>query len=230
MRVLIVEDSADVAATIADYLEHRGHHVDCAYDGLTGLHLAASHPFDVLVLDLTLPGLDGVEVCRRLRQDAGNDIPILMLTARSEVNDKLDGLGSGADDYLVKPCDLKELEARLAALHRRHAGRVTTGPLRVGDLELREDTVEVVRAGVPIRLPRLHFQLLAMLMKASPRVVPRQDLEYALWGDDPPASDALRSHMHGLRQAIDKPFDQPLLETVHGVGYRLRIRHDETAA
>lgn len=228
MRVLIVEDSSDVAANIVDYLEQRGHHVDCAYDGLSGLHRAATQTFDVLVLDLTLPGLDGIEVCRRLRQDAASDVPILMLTARSELEDKLDGLARGADDYLVKPCNLRELEARLAALHRRHSGQVARAPLRVGDLELREDTVEVCRAGVAIRLPRLHFQLLTMLMRASPRVVTRQDLEYALWGEDPPPSDSLRSHMHGLRQAIDKPFERPLLETVHGVGYRLRASHGET--
>ena len=222
MDVLLIEDNPDLAGNIVDYLESRGHRVDLARDGLSGLHFAASKAFDAIVLDLGLPGIDGVELCRRLREE-GLATPILMLTARGELDDKVLGLEAGADDYLVKPLSLRELEARLRAQVRRVAGGLEQQRLQVGDLLLDERTRQVSRQGRRIALAPLDYQLLRLLMRASPAVLPRERLESLLWGDDPPDSDALRAHIHRLRLAIDRPFDVPLLHTVPHVGYRLAV-------
>ena len=222
MDVLLIEDNPDLAGNLVDYLESRGHRVDLARDGLSGLHFAASKAFDAIVLDLGLPGIDGVELCRRLREE-GLATPILMLTARGELDDKVLGLEAGADDYLVKPLSLRELEARLRAQVRRAAGGLEQQRLQVGDLLLDERTRQVSRQGRRIALAPLDYQLLRLLMRASPAVLPRERLESLLWGDDPPDSDALRAHIHRLRLAIDRPFDVPLLHTVPHVGYRLAV-------
>jgi DNA-binding response OmpR family regulator len=224
MRVLIVEDNRDLAANLVDYLEAQGHEVDSALDGITGLHLAVVGDFDAIVLDLALPGIDGTEVCRRLRAE-GRSTPILMLTARGELEDRIHGLDIGADDYLVKPVPLRELEARLRANVRRARGGLEHAHLQVADLTLDERTMDVARAGRSIALTNLGFQLLRVLMRQSPAVVTRQRLESELWGDHPPETDSLRSHIHLLRRAIDHPFATPLLHTVHGVGYRIAVAH-----
>jgi DNA-binding response OmpR family regulator len=229
MDVLLIEDNRDLAGNLLDHLEACGHRVDWASDGLSGLHLAASKPFDAIVLDLGLPGLDGIELCRRLREE-GIATPILVLTARGELDDKLLGLEVGADDYLVKPLSLRELEARLRANVRRAAGGLERRRLQVGDLILDERTHQVSRQGKKIVLAPFDYQLLRLLMRASPAVLTRERLEAALWGDDPPDSDALRTHIHRLRQAIDRPFDVPLLHTVPHVGYRLAVPDEETPA
>jgi DNA-binding response OmpR family regulator len=220
MHVLIVEDNRDLAGNLVDYLEAQQYAVDTAQDGITGLHLAVTGDFDAIVLDLSLPGIDGIELCRRLRAE-GRSTPILMLTARGEVEDRIEGLDIGADDYLVKPVALKELEARIRAQVRRARGGLEAGRLQVADLSLDEATMQVSRAGRPVELTHLGFQLLRVLMRQSPAVVTRRRLEMELWGDAPPESDSLRSHVHLLRRAIDSPPAPPLLHTVHRVGYRL---------
>jgi DNA-binding response OmpR family regulator len=220
MRVLIVEDNRDLAGNLVDYLQSQGHVVDSAMDGITGLHLAVTGDFDAIVLDLALPGLDGTQVCRRLRAE-GRATPVLMLTARGDLEDRIQGLDIGADDYLVKPVPLKELEARIRAQVRRARGGLEQPRLQVADLVLDERTMSVTRAGQAIVLTRLGYQLLRVLMRESPAVVSRQRLETEVWGDEPPETDSLRSHIHLLRRAIDHPFPMPLLHTVHGVGYRL---------
>ena len=224
MRVLIVEDNRNLAANLVDYLKSHGHVVDVALDGVSGLHLAVTGSFDAIVLDLGLPGLEGTELCRRLRA-AQVATPVLMLTARGELEDRIGGLELGGDDYLVKPVPLRELEARLRALLRRSQGGLPQPRLQVADLVLDERTMSVTRAGKPIGLARLDYQLLRILMRESPAVVPRSRLETELWGEEPPETDALRAHIHMLRRAIDHPFSQPLLHTVHSVGYRL-AKHD----
>ena len=220
MRILVIEDNSDIAANLGDYLEDRGHTVDFAADGLTGLHLAVTIEFDAIVLDLNLPGLDGLEVCRRLRQEARRQTPVLMLTARDSLEQKLVGFESGADDYLVKPFALQEVEARLAVLARRGKG---PGPrvLVVAELEFNLDTLEVRREGRAITLNPTALKILQALMEASPSVVTRQELETRVWGEELPDSDSLRVHIHGLRAAIDKPFSRMLIQTRHGIGYRL---------
>ena len=219
--VLLIEDNHDIAAMVGDHLERAGYEVDYAADGITGLHLAVTQEVDVIVLDLMLPGMDGLDVCRKLRGEAAMTTPILMLTARDTLEDKVAGLDAGADDYLVKPFDLAELDARLRALLRRAGGELAAEVLRVADLELDTGTLEASRAGQRLNLTPIGMKLLTALLKAAPRVLSRRELERAVWGDIAPDSDALRSHLYNLRKIIDKPFDRPLLHTVPGLGYRL---------
>jgi len=219
MRVLVIEDHADIADNIVDHLTLRGHTVEVARNGLAGLHLAVTEVYDVVVLDINLPGMDGLTVCRRLRESTSAAVPILMLTAMSTVEDTVAGFEAGTDDYLTKPFSLRELEVRLRALTLRR--RRDPNRLQVADLVLDLGTHEVQRAGQPIQLNRMGIALLTELMRATPNVVTRAALLDALWGDQPPGSDVLRSHIYALRRAIDRPFDTPLLHTVHGSGWRL---------
>jgi DNA-binding response OmpR family regulator len=220
MHILVVEDNPDIAANVGDYLADRGHVVDFAGDGVTGLHLAVVHEFDAIVLDLTLPGMDGLELCRKLRQEARKPTPIVMLTARDSLDQKLVGFETGADDYLVKPFALQELEARINVVARRSRGPQTR-LLKVGDLEFNLDTLTVSRAGKQLTLNPTGLKLLQHLMEASPSVVTRREMEMRVWGEELPDSDSLRVHIHGLRAAIDKPFGRPLIHTRHGIGYAL---------
>ena len=220
MRVLIIEDNPDIAANLGDYLEDHGHTVDFAGDGITGLHLAVVNDFDAIVLDLALPGMDGLEVCRKLRSEAGKDTPVLMLTARDRLEDKLAGFDTGADDYLVKPFELQEVAARLKVLAGRGRRR-TRRELKVGDLTYNLDTLNVNRGGEEIYLNPIGLKLLHSLMESSPNVVSRAELEMEVWGEEMPDSDSLRVHIHSLRSAIDKPFGSNMIQTRHGIGYRL---------
>jgi DNA-binding response OmpR family regulator len=220
MRVLIIEDNPDIAANLGDYLEDHGHTVDFAGDGITGLHLAVVNDFDAIVLDLALPGMDGLDVCRKLRSEAGKDTPVLMLTARDRLEDKLAGFETGADDYLVKPFELQEVEARLKVLAGRGRRR-NSRELKVGDLKYNLDTLNVNRGNEDIYLNPIGLKLLHCLMEASPNVVSRAELEMEVWGEEMPDSDSLRVHIHSLRSAIDKPFGSNLIQTRHGIGYRL---------
>jgi DNA-binding response OmpR family regulator len=220
VRVLIVEDNHDIVDNITDFLEAKGFLLDFAMDGIGGLHLAITNEYDVIVLDIMLPGMDGITLCRKLRQEAQNQTPVLMLTARDTLEDKLVGFDSGADDYLVKPFALQELEARIRVLSGRRTRSLRT--LRVSDLVLDLGTLEVKRGTTAIELNNICTTILKMLMEASPDLVTRSRLEHALWGDTPPGSDALRSHMYTLRKKIDKPFETHLVETIHGKGFRLR--------
>jgi DNA-binding response OmpR family regulator len=220
-NLLLVEDHQDIAEMVVDYLEQRGFEMDYAADGVTGLHLAVTNDYDAIVLDLMLPGLDGLEVCRKLRQEARKNTPLLMLTARDALHDKVVGLDVGADDYLVKPFEVQELEARIRALIRRGRNQVSPEMLRVGDLELDTGTLNLRRAGTELSLTPIGLHILSVLMQASPRIVSRKQLENQVWGDLLPDSDTLRSHLYNLRKVIDKPFNKRLLHTVQNAGYRL---------
>ncbi len=226
MRILIVEDNPDILANVLDYLQLKGYTVDCAQDGLGGLHLAVTQTYDLIVLDVMLPGIDGFQICRRLREDARLDVPVIMLTARDTLDDRIRGFGTGADDYLVKPFALSELHARIQAVLRRSRGG-RSHELRVGDLSFDVETLQVRRSGRTLKPHPFGLKLLEILMRKSPAVVRREELERELWGDDCPDSDSLRSHIHQLRQIVDKPFDSPLLHTVHGIGYRLAEAADD---
>ena len=219
--VLIIEDNPDIAEMAGAYLERRDYLIDYAADGVTGLHLAVTNPYDVIVLDLMLPGIDGIDVCKRLRQDAKKSTPLLMLTARDALQEKIDGIEAGADDYLVKPFEIQELEVRLRALIRRNRDQVSPGTLTVGDLSLDTGTLRIVRAGKRLNLTPIGLKILTVLMRASPRVVNRRDIEREVWGDILPDSDTLRSHLYNLRKVIDKPFDKPLLQTFQSAGYQI---------
>jgi len=226
MRILVIEDNRDILANVLDYLQLKGYTVDCAQDGLSGLHLGVTDHYDLIVLDVMLPGMDGYQLCQRLRDDAQRDTPIIMLTARDQLDDRLKGLNSGADDYLVKPFALSELVARIEAILRRSQGGARH-QLQVAELIYNLDTLQVSRQGKPLKLNPVGLKLLEVLMRKSPAVVRRAVLEETLWGEELPDSDSLRSHVHQLRQVIDKPFEQPLLHTVHGLGYCLAERSDE---
>jgi DNA-binding response OmpR family regulator len=221
LKILVVEDNPDLAANLVDYLTAKGHLVDAAGDGIAGLHLAGSQGFDVILLDLILPGMDGITLCRRLREELGKATPILMLTAKDTLDDKVAGLEAGADDYLVKPFALREVAARIVALARRAQASVAQGVLRVADLCFDTATLRVSRGGRAITLPPIPLRMLEALMRASPRVLGREEMERAIWRDAPPDSDALRSHLHLLRTAIDKPFHPPLLRTLRGLGWQI---------
>ncbi|MBS0461173.1 MAG: response regulator transcription factor [Proteobacteria bacterium] len=220
MRILVIEDNNDIAANLGDFLEERGHTVDFAADGVTGLHLAVVNEFDAIVLDLNLPGMDGLDVCRKLRQEARKHTPVLMLTARDTLENKLEGFDAGADDYLVKPFALQEVDARLSVLMRRGKGQQSR-ILEVADLEYNLDTLEVRRGGKLLQLNPTALKILQALMEAAPAVVTRQELETRVWGEELPDSDSLRVHIHGLRQMVDKPFPKALIQTRHGIGYRI---------
>lgn len=220
MHILIIEDHADLAANLGEFLESRGAVVDFAADGLTGLHLASVNPYDAIVLDIGLPAIDGLTLCRRLREEGNNPVPIIMLTARDTEQEKLQGFSAGADDYLTKPFSLAELHARLQALVRRVKGREQI--LRTGDLQLDTRTLIARRGERRLVLRPTELRLLEILLRASPALVTRQDASRQLWGDNPPESDAaLRGHIHALRSALDMPDERPLLHTTHGIGYRL---------
>ena len=220
VRILLIEDDTDIAVNLYDYLESRGHHVDAAADGITGLHLAVTHDFDAVVLDLALPGMGGLQVCRKLREEARRDTPVLMLTARDTLEDKLEGFAAGADDYLVKPFALSEIEARLDALNKRHRGRVISRPLQAAGVTFDPATFSVEREGHPIKLPPKCLRLLELLMQHPQKVFSRAELEAAVWGAGQPSSDTLRSHMHILRRALALPGRPDVIETVHGLGSR----------
>ncbi len=219
--ILLIEDHQDIAEMMFTFFEQRGYTLDYAADGAVGMVLANENRYDAIVLDLMLPRVDGIEVCRRLRTESGDSTPILMLTARDTLEDKIAGLNVGADDYLVKPFDINELEARVNALIRRNRGDLSNEILRVGDLTFDIGTFIVKRGNQQINLSPVGFKLLKILLKASPQLVTRREIERTIWGDLPPDSDALRSHMYNLRKAIDRPFSKSLLHTVQSQGYRI---------
>jgi DNA-binding response OmpR family regulator len=223
--VLLVEDHDDLAASVGDYLESLGFAMDYAADGAIALNLLEENPYDAIVLDLMLPKIDGIRVCEKLR-DRGDGTPILMLTARDQLEDKVTGFQAGADDYLVKPFEMEELAARVHALIRRARGEMSDGALRVGDLVFDPRTMRVERAGQRVTLSPTSVRILRVLMRESPRLVSREQLENELWGDLLPDSDTLRSHMYNLRKGIDRPFEIKLLHTVQGMGFKIATPED----
>lgn len=220
MKILLIEDSRDLATNLFDYFEARGHTMDMASDGIPGLHFASENQYDVIVLDWMLPSMDGITMCKRLRE-GGKQTPILMLTARDSLEDKIAGLEAGADDYVVKPFSMREVEARLLALVRRAHVREGVNTLQVGDLTFNTGTLKVQRGERSIILPPIALRFLEVLMRNSPRVLSREEVERAIWGETPPDSDALRGHLHIMRNAVDKNTDKPLIKTLRGLGYQI---------
>jgi len=220
LQVLLVEDDRDLAASVADYLALDGISVDHAYNGQAGLTLASENRYDVLLLDLMLPRMDGLTLCEKLRQ-MGVDTPVLMLTARDTLDDKVAGFRAGTDDYLVKPFAMEELIVRIQALAKRRSGQIRK--LQVVDLVLNLDARQAHRSGQLLKLTPSGWTLLETLLRASPALVTKRQLEEALWPDDIPDSNALKVHLYHLRQQVDKPFGQALIHTLPGQGVVLKV-------
>ncbi|HEY3434211.1 MAG TPA: response regulator transcription factor [Solirubrobacterales bacterium] len=219
-RVLIVEDDMDIADVLRRSLRNEGYEVKTSADGVEALDIAAGFVPDLVVLDLGLPGMDGVEVCRRLRSDG--DVPILMLTARAETEDRVTGLDSGADDYLVKPFERQELLARIRALLRRRPPRGSAS-MEVGDLTLNPDTREVRRGEREIELTNREFELLEFLMRNERLVVSRERLLDEVWGYDPmAATNTIDVFISNLRRKLEEGGESRLLHTKRGAGYVLK--------
>lgn len=225
MHILIVEDDAEIAGNLYDYFSERGHEVDAAPNGVTALHLLTTQRFDVVVLDVGLPGIDGLTVAQRIRSDTRSSVPILMLTARDTLDDKLAGFNAGADDYLIKPFALKEVEARVAALVKRAQGRVVESEMRFGDLSYDPFSGVAAWQGKPLKLSPKSVKLLVTMLAQPGRLFTREELEQAVWGEPQANSDTLRSHLSQLRRELALPEGGTLIETVHGRGYRLVEQH-----
>ena len=220
MNILIVEDNRDLATNLFDYFESHGHIVDLAGDGIPATQLISENSYDVIILDWMLPSMDGISFCKHLR-GTDNNTPILMLTARDSLEDKIFGLEAGADDYVVKPFSMREVEVRLMALVRRSLVNEGVKILQVGDLIFNTGTLRVNRGQRSIIMPPIALRFLEILMRNSPRVIAREEIERSIWGDSPPDSDALRGHLHILRNAVDHTNEKPLIKTIRGLGYQI---------
>ena len=222
LSILIIEDNAGLAANIYDYLEACGHQADAAPDGESGLGLLALNHYDAVVLDWMMPRMDGMTMLARLRKELRSRVPVIVMTARDQIEHKLQGFLTGADDYVVKPVALAELEIRLRVLvQRARGGRAPAQVLEVGELRFDLGSLEVTRARQTLAMTPVRRQILELLMRRSPGLVRREELETLIWQDRVPDNDALRSHMHMLRKAVDGSFPHKLIVTVAGSGYRL---------
>lgn len=227
MRILVVEDNLDIQANIADYLE-KDFTLDFAYSGDQGLELALANEYDVIVLDLMLPGKNGLEVCKAYRKAAGLQAPIIMLTARDTIDDKEAGFAVGADDYLVKPFSLRELRMRVEALARRPKARQCSKLSYAGLVLDKEKSVVTVSGKTAVLLDK-ECSILALLIEGAPDIVSSMNISYTLWGEDPPESGALRTHIYNLRKVLADIGCPHFLKTFRGKGYALQDRgcHDE---
>lgn len=226
MRILVIEDNLAIVSNIYDYLEAHGHNVEAARDGASGFKLAHQESFDVIILDLGLPRMDGIDLCRKLRDESGIDTPILVLTARDTLEDKLSGFQSGADDYLVKPFALEEVNARIIALHKRRNGKMASRVIKLGDLVFDPRKMAVTFANNNVALPPKCTRLVETLMSHPEKLFTRQELEIELWGEEQDNSDKLRHHISLLRRALLQVSGRNFIKTVHGIGYGISPEDD----
>jgi len=218
-RLLLIEDHPALQETLTDFLEGAGHTLTAVRFGREGITAAIQSPPDVIVLDLGLPDLDGIEVCRILREEHHLSTPLLMLTARDTLEDKLQGFDAGAHDYLCKPFEPAELEARIRVLAHHHPPQKDR-VLECAGVKLNPAAHTVTREGIPLEPSPTGFRILKLLMERSPDFIDREDMIQEVWGDFPPGSDALRTHLAQLRKVLDKPFATSLIETRYAVGCR----------
>ena len=219
MQLLLVEDDIDLATAIVDYFELENIECDHAANGLSGFNLIKSNHYDTVILDINIPKMNGLEVCEQLRNQ-GIDVPILMLTAKDTLDDKLIGFSKGADDYLVKPFAMKELIARVQVLSRRRSGEVKK--LTVCDLQLDTKQKIITRASVPLKLSPISFKILETLMRSYPNPVTRESLMQSVWGDQQPDSNSLKVHIFNLRKAVDTNHGTKLIHTLAGRGFIIK--------
>jgi DNA-binding response OmpR family regulator len=220
VRILLVEDDPIIGEEIQSFLTREGLMVDRAVDGTEGLDKALYENYSLLILDIMLPGIDGWEVCRRLRMDR-NAVPILMLTARDSVDDRVRGLEGGADDYLAKPFDARELLARVRALVRRDKVH-KTGQIQIADLVINSTAHTVTRAGTQIHLTPREYSLLEALARNEGRTLTREVILESVWNNEESLENTVNFHVTSLRRKIDANFEPKLIHTVHGFGYVLR--------
>ena len=220
MNLLLIEDHKDIAAVIFEYFEIKAYELDYANNGVQGYDLACQNHYDLIILDIMLPRMNGLSVCQKLREQ-GITTPIIMLTARDTREDMLVGFDQGADDYLVKPFDLEILEARITALCRRQKGMIATKKLEFEELTLHINNHTVERNGCRFPLNPTLFNLLKILMLRAPEVVSKDEISALIWQENEPEKDILRSHVYQLRSLIDKPFNHAYIKTVPKLGYQL---------
>lgn len=221
LSVLVIEDTVAIGREICDFLSSKGLRTDYAASGKLGLSLAANQHYDVIVLDVMLPDINGVTVCKMLKQQCDPLPAVLMLTARDSIADKSLGFDAGADDYVTKPFALTELLLRCQALARRHQLHQSQ-TIVIGELAINQKQQLAERQGLRLKLSSTDFLILLTLVQAYPNAVSRQQLINKIWGEDTPDSDVIRSHIYTLRQALDKPFTSPMLTTLHGIGFKLQ--------
>ncbi len=225
LSILLVEDNPVIAQQLTEFLEGHSWSVDYADNGGLGVKLGTENIYDVIILDLNLPDIDGLEVCERIKEKAQTNPPVLMLTARDAFEDKARGYGKGADDYVTKPFEFRELALRCQALARRrqlHQDKT----ISIGPLTIDESNHSATREEQELKLTNIGFTILLTLARAHPKPVSRSALMHTLWGDEPPDTDALRSHIYSLRAALDKPFEKAMLKTITNVGFRLEYDND----
>ena len=220
MHILIVEDTYSVAETIADYLELEGMTIDFAYHGESALKLVEENHYDVIIMDIMMPKMDGITAVKNLREELFCNTPIIFLTAKDQIEDKMASFKAGGDDYLVKPFALEELSLRIQALALRGA-RQDIGQLSFADISVDVKSGEVECDGKAIKVSPIQLTILKVLIKKAPNIVTRQEVNQAIWGDQPPSSDALRSHIYSLRTKLTEGKNHSRLETIHGQGFRL---------
>lgn len=220
IRVLVIEDNDALMANISEFLDNGRYVLDFASDGLVALHLVTTNDYDVIVMDVMLPGMSGFVLCQRIRSDLHCATPIIMMTAKDHIDDKVTGFSHGADDYLVKPFHLKELAVRIDALHRRRTVGVSL--LRAGSVEFEPGTLRIRLAGGPfVQLSGMSAHITEALMRAYPNFIAYDHLSHALWGDKEVESHTLRTHIYTLRKLLDEKLGASLIKTLHGRGYRL---------
>ena len=220
--LLLVEDDSSLAGSLADFLSERGYDVDFAFNGLSGIELARRNDYAVIVMDVSMPVMDGLSACEKLRHEHGINTPIIFLTARDTLDDKIAGYRSGGDDYLVKPFAPEELVCRVDALRKRpHLASATD--VTLGDLTIHPSRLEVTYDGQALELHDTHIRLLMILANAAPNIVSKAALEAGIWHDETPSSNPLRNHVYRLRRMLTDKFGHHFIRTVHGKGYRIEL-------
>jgi len=222
IQLLLVEDDSNLAGSLGDFLNERGYDVDFAFNGRSGVELARHNDYAVIVMDVSMPMMDGLTACEQLRQEHGVNTPIIFLTARDTLEDKIAGYRSGGDDYLVKPFAPEELVCRIDALRRRPP-LANAADLTLGDLTIHPSRLEVSYAGLQVELNDTQVRILMMLANAAPNIVSKETLEAGIWPDQTPSSAPLRNYVYRLRLLLRDRFDHELIKTVHGKGYRLEL-------
>jgi DNA-binding response OmpR family regulator len=222
MNILLIEDHIELATQLDEFLCSFGWSVDFSSTGERGIWLALENEYDLIILDLGLPDMDGTLVCKEIKSQSKFNVPILMLTARDSYLDKVKGFDFGADEYLIKPYDLRELALRCKVLTRRQE-LYQSNKMSLGDLTLDLNENKATRRNQEIILNKTAFSILLILMKAYPNPVSKSRIMHDIWGDNPPETNALKSHIYNLRSVIDKPFKTNIIQTIVNVGYKLVI-------